>query len=151
MHCRNLAHEMLQALSNGTEMIPAGDWPEFDDNSNSHILGRETVCNMLNLAYNEDVRAPSMQVARAILCECIARADSQASITLDNMRQSSRLINIPQVAQMQVQLNGLSERMGRLDQRIDGLDQRMDQRFNELMQAIQELKSDINKPATANR
>lgn len=67
MYCRNIAQEMLQAVSNGTEMIPAGDWPEFDGNSNSHILGRETVCSMLNLEYNEDVRAPSMQVARAIL------------------------------------------------------------------------------------
>ena len=138
-HCIGLAQEMLHVLENGTEMISEGNWPEmFHGNSSVHVLGRETVCNVLNLTYNDNLKASSMQVARAILCQCIARAESQPLMTLDNMRHASILINIPQIARMQMGLNNLS-------QRIDRFEVNIDQKFNELIDAVQVLKNDINR------
>ncbi len=130
-HCFNslasnrlLAQSMLQALIDGKEMIPdvtEGNWPnEFSGDDAASKIAREIACDQLQLAYSDDLSCRSMQVCRAIFCELHSRAN-QTVVTIDEMRQLKRLVKIPEIGNMQLQITSMQNQITGMQNQITGM------------------------------
>ncbi len=109
---------MLVIVTNGQEIIAHNDWPEqFQGNAPGQRNIRRRACEALGLEYSNDINTLPMRICREILLECIARTQL-FNLSLDNMRTSNRLINVPNYITLQNQVNGIQVQLDNLTGQI---------------------------------
>jgi hypothetical protein len=108
-----LAGQILEFLHlNPNVSVQPGNWPQ---GFNNHL--RNAVCQQLNLQPNDHTQ---VDVARIIL---IANRTilNNIVINVDTLRDLNLLVNIPQIVQLQDQVNLIQQQQGELQAQIGGM------------------------------
>ncbi len=134
---------MLVIVTNGQEIIAHNDWPEqFQGNAPGQRNIRRRACEALGLEYSNDINTLPMRICREILLECIARTQL-FNLSLDNMRTSNRLINVPNYITLQNQVNGIQVQLDNLTGQIQEQNANVQLQMNNLRGEIQEQNANV--------
>ncbi len=143
--CADLAAQMLVIVANGQEIIPHNDWPEqFQGNAPGQRNIRRRACEALGLEYSNDINTLPMRICREILLECIARTQL-FNLTVDHMRTSNRLVNVPNYITLQNQVNGIQVQLDNLTGQIQEQNANVQLQMNNLRGEINNLRGEIQE------